>query len=156
MAVLEEGKEYLFDVVGEISIENEAVFYILADIFSQKHLLSKKTYRNYSIIVGKAITCKVDKINCQGRIYLEPKHPLYKIGQVCEFTFKQKEVIVNKKGVKKNVLHFSDKHGNKAMAIIKQLDKFNNFDLPACHCRIIDIKKAILIVEIQMDMFNCK
>lgn len=60
-------------------------FYVLQDPFNKKHLLPATFYKNYGFEIGQFIACRVDKINCTGKIFLEPKHPLYQEGKIYEF-----------------------------------------------------------------------
>jgi hypothetical protein len=82
---IEEGKYYLFQVIGRIVLQDEQSYFILEDPFKIRHLLPVRFYKNYGIEAGGSINCKVDKINCTGRVYLEPEHPYYVVGQFYSF-----------------------------------------------------------------------
>jgi hypothetical protein len=82
---LEEGKHYLFQVIGQVILQDEQSYFILEDPYKIRHLLPAWFYKNYGIEAGKSINCKVDKINCTGRVYLEPEHPYYVEGKFYSF-----------------------------------------------------------------------
>lgn len=46
-----------------------------------KTTLSFENYKHYNFFIGQKIKGKIDKINCSGKIYFEPEHPVYKIGE---------------------------------------------------------------------------
>jgi hypothetical protein len=82
---LEEGKLYPFRVHNMAALQDERVYFILEDPFGIRHLLPSWFYTEYGITIGQTINCFVDKINCTGRVYLEPEHPYYSRGCTYEF-----------------------------------------------------------------------
>lgn len=146
MKFIEEGKYYFFEVVNELSFSKKENYFILKDIFKRKHLLNKKFYMNYKIEIGKKIECKVDKINCQGRVFLEPKNPFYNIGDFGNFNFIEKKIEYNSKGKVKYNIYFFDKYKNK---VILQCDltQFLNFDQNNIRAVIVKFKKANIYIK---------
>ena len=63
-----------FKIIREITIPNDNKYYVLEDVIGNKHLLPTEFYRNYDIKIKSEIECTVDKVNCIGRIFLEPLH----------------------------------------------------------------------------------
>lgn len=82
---LKEGLTYPFLVIKDSVLPDGMEVWILQDISGQKILLEKKNYRQYPIHAGETISCRVDRINCSGKIYLEPPHPAYVDEKVYEF-----------------------------------------------------------------------
>ena len=82
---LEEGHIYPFLIRKQIELPNGGFAWILEDEQGVKHTLSADYYHDYSFKPGDKIRCKVDKINCTGKIYLEPEHPYYRQGRTYEF-----------------------------------------------------------------------
>jgi hypothetical protein len=82
---LAEGNWYQFRVHNLIQLQDDAWYYVLQDINGLKHFLPAANYQVYGIKPGDEISCKIDKINCTGRIYLEPRHPRYTEGEVYDF-----------------------------------------------------------------------
>ena len=72
---LKENGFYVFRVIKRITLPDESRFFVLESPFNTRHLLPAEFYEKYDIMPGKNIRCRVDKINCVGRIFLEPGHP---------------------------------------------------------------------------------
>jgi hypothetical protein len=87
---LKEGLTYPFIVIKDSVLPDGMEVWILQDISGQKILLEKKNYRQYPIHAGETIPCRVDRINCSGKIYLEPPHPVYTDEGVYEFDIVKK------------------------------------------------------------------
>lgn len=90
---LEEGKRYPFKVFNLVTLQDERAYFILEDPYGIRHLLPSWLYTRYDIKPGQEISCIVDKINCTGRVYLEPDHPYYSKG--CDYKFELNSVQVN-------------------------------------------------------------
>ncbi len=84
-ARLVEGRVYPFHVLKTVSLGPTDDWYVLKDPQGYKILLSKSLYAHYGIAPGMDISCRVDKINCNGKIFLEPEHPIYKEKEVYTF-----------------------------------------------------------------------
>jgi hypothetical protein len=82
---LKEGEYYPFNVVRAMTLPDGSGAWILRDTKGQKILLECKYYEHYHFKAGETICCRVDKINCSGRIFLEPPHPLYTIENAYDF-----------------------------------------------------------------------
>jgi hypothetical protein len=48
-------------------------------------LLPVEPYNNYCIGGNSTIECRIDKINCSGKVFLEPRHPVYIEGETYDF-----------------------------------------------------------------------
>lgn len=92
----EEGQEYPFTVTGQIILP-DAPYFIIRDESGGKYLLRADYYTNYDIEDGKTIFCRIDKINCNGKIFMEPRHPVYKPGDKVKFVISGKEDRVRRK-----------------------------------------------------------
>ena len=82
---LEEGYEFRFKVEKIINLPDES-YYVLLSEFNKKFLLPTGFYQEYNIKVGNEIICKIDKINCNGKVFLEPISPIYSAGEKDIFT----------------------------------------------------------------------
>jgi hypothetical protein len=82
---LKEGKSYSFQITGVTNLPDESECFVLCDPNGIKHLLETKYYHYYQFEIGQSITCRIDKINCNGKIYIEPLHPYYRIGKAYDF-----------------------------------------------------------------------
>ncbi len=94
MYKMEVGTVYSFNIIDIIDISDEE-FYILKDPNEVKHLLPCELYKHYKFEIGQNILCKVDKINCVGKMYLEPENPKYSVNKSYDFNFIEEKSIVN-------------------------------------------------------------
>lgn len=84
---LEEGASYPFRITGKIDLPDGNEYFVLQDPNDVKHLLLTHYYKMFDFKLGQTIQCRIDKINCNGKIYLEPEHPHYKLNHSYEFPF---------------------------------------------------------------------
>ncbi len=70
-----EGQAYDFLVLDQVILQDGKVYFLLSDPNGVKHFLEADPYRSFQIALNDKITCLVSKINCTGRIFLEPLHP---------------------------------------------------------------------------------
>jgi len=82
---LAEGLVFNFRVLNIVKLQDNRDYYILEDPNGMKHFIDAEIYVHYGIEIGKRIKCQVAKINCTGRILLEPIHPIYINGQTYYF-----------------------------------------------------------------------
>ena len=117
MTSYKEGEKIQFTIKKLIEFSEDEKYYVLEDKEGQKHLLTAEYYENYNFKIGQNIVCRIDHINCSGKIFLEPEHPLYKEGEIYEFTLKT--IKKSKNRLKENILRLNlkDKFGNKATCI---------------------------------------
>jgi hypothetical protein len=78
---LREGKSYNFVNLRTITLPGGDVNIMLAAPDGKKYLLSLERYTSYDLPLKPLIRCKVDKINCSGKVFLEPEHPYYREGK---------------------------------------------------------------------------
>ncbi len=79
-ARLTEGKIYPFRIMKTVSLGPDDDWFVLKDPNGYKILLPEKYYKSYGFETGMLINCRVDKVNCNGKVFLEPLHPVYKEG----------------------------------------------------------------------------
>lgn len=82
---LEEGEVHTFHVLKKTNVSEEGDFFLVRHSSGRRLLIPEKYYLNYNITPGSTIDCKVDKVSCTGKVYLEPIHPYYKEGRVYPF-----------------------------------------------------------------------
>jgi hypothetical protein len=82
---IKEGNNYPFQIKGIAELPDGTDYFVLIDPNQVKHLLEKKHYLQYHFEIGQFIECRIDKINCNGKIYIEPLHPFYQLGKEYEF-----------------------------------------------------------------------
>jgi len=137
----EEGQEYEFTVINRLSLPpDDDIFLVLISPFQTRHLLAEKHYVHYNIMAGQKIKCRIDKINCSGKIYLEPEHPFYKEKQMYDFPVKRAETIVNSSGKPEKMLVVADCWNNDVYVNASGMDT----NIKHIKCSVDRIKKAKL------------
>ena len=80
----------------KVTLSQSEEIFILESSTGDKFTLNNKTYKHYNLSTGKTIKAKIDRINCSGRIFIEPEHPIYKEGNTYNFELKKILSIKNK------------------------------------------------------------
>ncbi|MGQ9846317.1 MAG: hypothetical protein ACUVQP_02285 [Bacteroidales bacterium] len=145
MKMFEEGKMYRF-FVDKILTLPDSDYFLLIDEWNKKHLLPQKYYTDYSIKIGTYINCYVNKINCNGKIFLEPEHPIYKIGDIDNFIVTRLEERVKKKSGEIYYVALAQNKKTSKAAIINYND-FNSTIPFSAKCEVIKIKKAEVLLH---------
>ncbi len=134
-------KAYSFKVLSKSATPDGEAFYVLEDIYKHRHLLPAKYYAEYKLQIGTTITCYIDKINCAGKIFLEPVHPYYKLGQNFDFKY----VGAAKRKIKreiKDVLLLCDVYGNEQYVEPNNRKNMEKFVDKTIFCNLKRIKKG--------------
>lgn len=95
---LEEGKDYPFQISGSVALPDGQDCFVLTDVNGVKHLLYKSYYQHYDLRLNTEIRCRIDKVNCTGKIFIEPEHPQYRPGKAYPFIFDTYREIRNSEG----------------------------------------------------------
>jgi len=110
-----EGETYAFDFIKLVPLSDHMNYMLMEDPYGIRHLVPYEFYLRYNLQPGDVVHCRVDKINCTGRVYLEPAHPQYQTGSVERFSYvgisqeKQKD---GDKDTEYSVLVVADIFGN--------------------------------------------
>jgi len=143
-----EGETHQFKIVGFTEIPGtEESFFILENNFGGKHLLESINYTQYNLEIGKNVNCRIDKINCSGKIYLEPDNPFYNVGEVYDFEFLEIIDQINSVGEKENAVLVKDIFGIKIACSIPSNLIYDN-DKSTVKCKVTRIKKGKLFLTI--------
>lgn len=143
---IKEGKSYPFKISGLVVLPNGNECFILIDPNNVKHLLETKYYLNYKLKPGQTINCRIDKINCTGKIFIEPEHPYYKLGEIYEFPLVRIEKKNNLADSNEIFVVFTDVFKNEIKMLSNELTgKFNKNDL--YKFRVKKIKKGRLFIS---------
>lgn len=146
--LLETGCWYQLKVLKLLQIPGDRTYFICEDINGLKHLIPASYYDRYGITTGTVINCHLDRINCQGRFFFEPAHPVYEIGKSYRF-----DVI----GINNYSCDASSNHYSAIVTdVFGQIWETTGFvartELPEnirfLHCRVSKIRKARLILDI--------
>lgn len=109
---LKEGKDYTFKTIRVTALD-EVSYFVLEGPDGRRYLLDQERYEGYGIAPGEDVTCRVDKINCKGELFLEPQHPVYREGESYPFLTEGYESRIDKRGYNQGVVTFSDSLGNR-------------------------------------------
>jgi hypothetical protein len=143
--VLKEGNSYCFRVLHEIEMppDNEG-WYVLESEYGSRHLILKEYYSHYELFPGKEIICRVDKVNCSGKIFLEPINPFIKNGESLLFDIVSSLEHINSFGEKEKLLSLTDPWGKQAFL---NVDQQFGIDGNKILCRIERVKKGNLLIS---------
>lgn len=144
---LVEGAYYPFLVEGTIQTPDGDWWIKLKDPNGYKHLLKNEYYADYNLKVGQIIQCRIDHINCAGKIYIEPQHPCYQLGQIYTFKSKGIETFINKQGEHEKSICLEDCFGNEILAIAEK-EVLQGEHISA---RVSRIKKGRVYVNLDVD-----
>ena len=143
-----EGEILQFTITGYTEIPGtDESFYILKNPFGGKHLLKAFGYEHYNLKIDQKINCKIDKINCSGKIYLEPENPIYKQGEIYNFEFVKIIDHVNSIGEKEKAAVVKDKFGKEIICSLPKDCKLSG-NIKDLQCKILRIKKGQLYLAI--------
>ena len=139
-----EGEVHLFSISGftEIPGTNES-FFILGNQFGGKHLLKALFYKHYNLKIEQEIKCKIDKINCSGKIYLEPENPIYKEGKIYDFEFIKIISQLNSVGEQEKAALVRDQFGIELACSLPSKIRIDN-NSKTLKCKVLRIKKGQL------------
>lgn len=144
--IFTEGKWFPFKIHNLIQLQDDEWYYVLQDVNGLKHFLPAENYESYGFNTGDEITCKIDRINCTGRIFLEPKHPYYKEEEIYYF-----DVINHSNPGNKNVLMVREILGNIIEIPVNSIRKVDISENKMVRCIVKNIIKGRLILEIYSD-----
>lgn len=143
---LKEGEIYDFKVIRHVLMPpDDEEHIIVEDEFAFRFLLKKKHYPDTEFIDGTTITCRIDKVGCNGKIYLEPENPYYKLDEFYDFEFSGFTDILNSEGITEKMIILKDK--NLRDIILRYDENLCNIENNKVRCRVERIKKSKLMVS---------
>jgi hypothetical protein len=146
--IYREGQRFQFVITNKLVLPgtDEANFILLGPD-QKKYLLPELFYENYHLKIGQTIICTIDKINCSGKIFLEPDHPYYKLGERYDFLVLRLAEQENFLGKTQLIAWVRDLHGLEwSCPIDKDDDIEPGYSYLAC--RVDRIKKGELILSL--------
>ncbi len=145
---LEPGNRYNIKIIKFLHLDGDQDYFVGIDMNGLKHLIPSDYYLNYGISKGQTIYCRLDKINCLGRFFFEPEHPVYKPGLNYDFDL----IGFNKYQTQANYHLYTaivvDVFGNKWHTMKFRTKSFPPDNLTCLRCRVTSIKKARLSLEV--------
>ncbi|MHC1704606.1 MAG: hypothetical protein AB9846_11915 [Tenuifilaceae bacterium] len=138
----EEGAWYYFAIDSIIKIPEKGDHFIIRHDHGRKMLLNCKYYVKYNFQLGQIIHCRVDKVNCTGQVYLEPKHPYYIENNLYNFKIES----IKKNEDNSNTITLKDIFENDLQII---LNEFNEDILEkSINLKVLRIKKGKPILSL--------
>jgi hypothetical protein len=132
-----------------MELGNESYF-VMQDPMGYKILMPAHFYTHYGFEPGQTIQCRVDKINCDGRMFLEPLHPYYREGQVYEFEVLNSGVRINIIDEQEFFIKVKDVCGL-TWSVKVYSPKYIEENLVKINCRLERIKKGKLFLSLESD-----
>ncbi|MCK9332560.1 MAG: hypothetical protein M0Q19_05200 [Candidatus Cloacimonetes bacterium] len=127
---LNEGEVYPFQVLKKLTMPEEGDFLQLRHSSSGRRiLLSAEHYDKYGIEPGTTIQCKVDRVNCTGKVFLEPLHPLYTEGNTYSF----------------DIIEVDNNEEQPGMMLVKVKDLFDNTIEVTCPEKVLTTSNKIAL-----------
>lgn len=143
---MKEGEWHEFTVGNTLEIPGSEPQLVLIAANGVRYLIPARPYANYAFEPGASIRCKIDKINCSGRIFLEPEHPYYKENSTYNFRFLKKETRRNLLDEKEYGWLLLDIYNSEVFLKI-QPEYFSDNPDDKVECRVVRIKKGKLILS---------
>ncbi len=142
-----EGQYHQFKIKKHIEISHTEKYFIVEDQAGKKQLLNSDYYKKYKFETGQLINCRIDHINCSGKIFLEPVHPFYAEGENYDFVINEIDYKKNKFEDNILVIRVFDAIGNEALCIIEN-EISDNFTIGQnISCKVERIKKGKLYLS---------
>jgi len=144
-----EGQFYEFEFVKKVFIDTE--FLVFKDNFGERHVIPSLHYRHYMLTPGQMVKCLITRVDCSGKLSIEPEHPFYKIGGTYEFDFVKVQVtednqydpsLGKSKKIKEYSLIVADRDGNEHAVLPKSWQKKRHYKTDTIKCRLIKIVKG--------------
>jgi hypothetical protein len=141
---LTEGEVYAFTFEKLITLSDGEDYMVMEDPFGIRHMIMYKYYMNYGLKPGTTVHCMVDKINCTGRVFLEPEHPVYKPGKKFLFEFIRIQPCADLS--ERSEIVVRDIFGNEITT------EFNNGNVPrqisgGLYCQVEGFKKGLPVLH---------
>jgi len=110
-------------------------------------------YQNYGIKPGNLLHCRIDKINCSGRVFLEPEHPFYQVGKQYVFKVFEKFSKADQKG---RMIEYFKLTGPNFENLTAICTEEISGELPVnIMANLVRIKKGVLIISELHVINNC-
>jgi len=139
-----EGVTYPFLFIRIVPLSDNMNYMLMEDPYGIRHLVPYDYYIQYNLVAGSTINCRVDKINCTGRVFLEPEHPHYKIGTKGNF-----ELLSIEKSLNDEKIYFlivQDIFGNEViMEVSEEIQE--NLQNRQINCLVEGIKRGVPVLR---------
>ncbi len=144
---LEQGQFYPFKLLKKSLSPGGLDNFVMVGPNGDKHLVPVEHYSSYKLEPGKSYLCKVDKINCLGRIFIEPPHPFYQENKNYQFTYLRNVEMRHKSGNMFNFYLFKGENEYVAFLSIDNNEFSKNLKSGFHSFRVNKISKGIVYID---------
>lgn len=144
--MIQEGDVLLVEIQKTINTGPGEDFYMLQTLEGERYLLDAKPYIKYDLKIGTTIEVVVDRINCSGKVFLEPRHPFYSIGN--HYPFRIIGESLNERNTGRS-LFVADCFGNEIMVDVDEPFADDLIQNNEIKLEVIAIHKGIPILQIR-------
>lgn len=147
-SLLTEGKSYVFRLISKLELGRGKPFFVMLDPLGYKMLIPADFYADYGFMEGQEVVCKIDKISCSGKMYLEPRHPHYEEGKYYDFEAVSLGCRNNLVGTKEWYFKVSDSLGLEWIVRRNPPEKETTWLPEKIRCIVARIKKGKLFLRL--------
>mgnify|MGYP006935318593 CR=1 FL=1 len=149
---LEENKFYDFKILKTTKAPDDILYFIIEDPFGQKHMMEAECYKLYDFEIGDVIQVRIDRINCKGQVFFEPKHPKYNEGEIFSCAYLGQQWKKNKFNEEELFLAIKGPDGEKVLLqTVSQHQEKKGFQVKTIDCKIRKISKGKLRMSQYLD-----
>ena len=149
---LQENKYYDFRILKTTTAPDEILYFIIEDPFGDKHMMEAECYESFGFKIGDVIKVRIDRINCKGQVFFEPKHPKYNEGEIYTCKFIGQEWKKNKFNEEELFLAIEGPDGIKTLLqTISHHQEKKDFHVESISCKIRKISKGKLRMSQYLD-----
>lgn len=138
--MLKTGDKFKISFQKKIEISDNEEYWVAYNPDGDKFLIDAIAYKNYNFSENSQVVATVDHINCSGKIFLEPKHPVYQNGQKYQFNILE----VLRKNTETSEIIVSDVFNN-AIQVDVNTENINN-DTSEIQLTVARVRKAIPVL----------
>ena len=110
--------------------------------------MEKKPYESYGFKLKDKVEIRIDKVNCKGKVFFEPKHPRYSIGSTIQAKFIEHSTEKDKFEEERHILIVEDPDGNRSTIRTTNDDQRDiNYKPDYINCVVDGISKGCLILR---------
>lgn len=147
-----EGSTVQFNVLKRVELSANEAYFVLLDPLGFKILLPAEDYTGYRFTTGDYIQCKIDKVNCSGQVFLEPRHPFYAEGEIYEFEITGYNTVSEEGKLDHYILELADALGMSCSVTVKAAGSENYLKAGKIRCLVTLIKKARLYLRPESEL----
>lgn len=145
---LELNRYYWFLLVKTTTMPDGIEYYVIEDIFGNRHLMEKAPYEKYGFVLGEKVEIRIDKVNCKGKVFFEPKHPRNSLGSTVNARFIKHATEIDKFKEEVHVLMVKDPDGNiTSVRPTNDEQRKPEFNPEYLKCEVYGISKGRLILK---------